>query len=74
MVWPTPSDPGARAMQDEELFQTAWLIKYVVSRKAHSPLFYPLLSVVATYMSSIIGDYVVGFLGARELTDISTFW
>lgn len=28
---PPPNDPAARALQDEEIFQTARLVKYVIS-------------------------------------------
>ncbi|KAF4623505.1 hypothetical protein D9613_002388 [Agrocybe pediades] len=45
---PPPTEPAARARQDEEIFQTAKLIN------------------CGHFMSSILGDYVAGFLGSSE--------
>ncbi|KAG6865223.1 hypothetical protein C0991_004346 [Blastosporella zonata] len=45
---PPPTDPAKRALQDEQIFQTARLVN-----GGH-------------FMSTIMGDYVAGFLGAAE--------
>lgn len=61
---PPPSDETKRALQDEEIFQVARLVKYVSSR------LFPVLWVPADwanscghFMAMIFGDYVAGFLG-----------
>ncbi|KAG6815996.1 hypothetical protein H0H87_009602, partial [Tephrocybe sp. NHM501043] len=45
---PPPTDPAKRALQDEQIFQTARLVNG------------------GQFMSTIMGDYVAGFLGASE--------
>ncbi|KAG5636742.1 hypothetical protein H0H81_007000 [Sphagnurus paluster] len=45
---PPPSDAGKRALQDEQIFQTAKLVN------------------CGHFMSTILGDYVAGFLGSSE--------
>ncbi len=65
---PPPEDPAKRALQDEEIFQVARLIKhvspfnitawFVINRHTFS---------CGHFMATIFGDYVAGFLGlARD--------
>ena len=70
-VWsdPPPTDAAQRALQDEQIFQTARLIKSVIFRHLFV-LFITQLSLPLSsgghFMSVIMGDYVAGFLGSSE--------
>ena len=63
---PPPTDPTKRAAQDEEIFQTARLIKYAESLLFKYFLSLTLLHSGGHFMSLIMGDYVAGFLGLSE--------
>ena len=63
---PPPSDETKRALQDEEIFQTARLIKCVLGGSRLRRLL--ILQRIATcscghFMAMISADYVAGFLG-----------
>ena len=62
---PPPVDTAARANQDEQIFQTARLVKLVALMFYHAS--YKWLSFsCGHFMSAIRGDYVAGFLGSSE--------
>ncbi|TFK63858.1 heme peroxidase [Pluteus cervinus] len=54
---PPPSDPAARQLQDEQIFQTAKLVKNRDLNVKFS---------CGHFMGLIMGDYVAGFLGLSE--------
>ena len=62
---PPPEDPAARANQDEQIFQTAKLVKLVALIFYHAARKRLSLS-CGHFMSAIMGDYVAGFLGSSE--------
>ena len=62
---PPPEDPAARANQDEQIFQTAKLVKLVALIFYHAARQRLSLS-CGHFMSAIMGDYVAGFLGSSE--------
>ena len=59
----TPTDP---ALQDEQIFQTAKLVKSVIICLFVSPTIFMLFHSCGHFMSVIMGDYVAGFLGSSE--------
>lgn len=62
---PPPADPAARNNQDEQIFQTAKLVKLVTLIFYHT--YCKRLSIsCGHFMSAIMGDYVAGFLGSSE--------
>ena len=65
---PPPTDEAKRALQDEEIFQTARLVKYAVSFLICLPVVLKCIYLTSCghFMSSIMGDYVAGFLGSSE--------
>ena len=62
---PPPVDTAARANQDEQIFQTARLVKLVALMFYHASCKWLSLS-CGHFMSAIRGDYVAGFLGSSE--------
>lgn len=60
---PPPNDPVACAVQDEEIFQTARLVKYVIFPQFETHALCTNLISCGHYMSMFFGDYVAGFLG-----------
>ena len=62
---PPPVDTAARANQDEQIFQTANLVKLVALIFYHASRKRLSLS-CGHFMSAIMGDYVAGFLGSSE--------
>lgn len=60
---PPPEDAAQRAAQDEEIFQTARLVKSVTFNSIQILFVNIRTSSCGQYMSTIFGDYVAGFLG-----------
>lgn len=67
-VWtdPPPADEARRAIQDEQIFQTAKLIKFVPSPRGLAINSDKILLSCGHFMAAIMGDYVAGFLGSSE--------
>ena len=63
---PPPADPAARANQDEQIFQTARLVKLVDTLLFYHASRKRLSLSGGHFMSAITGDYVAGFLGSSE--------
>jgi len=64
--YPPPNDPVQRALQDEEIFQTAKLVKYAFLFALFLTFIDRLRSSCGHFMSCITGDYAAGFLGSSE--------
>lgn len=63
---PPPEDPKLRAQQDEEIFQTARLVKYGFFMRAF--FLTHCARSCGHFMSLIMGDYVAGFLGPSPIS------
>jgi linoleate 10R-lipoxygenase len=74
---PPPTDPERLANQDEQIFQTARLIKYVHHLRIISLSCIDLSSPGSCghFMSLIVGDYAASFLGLStgQFWDIKAF-